>query len=177
MANRTLSHRERKLLQKKIPAQPRAGAAVRGPKVEAVARVEEPRDGLAWLVKKRRLSAGQAADAMRFREGFRQDGCGVTGSPSCVEALGAGGSGGGTGGLEAAVVAQSDARREYLVICGQVLRGEADLLTAMNGVCGQGYTLRQLAGRNHHRAAELEAALKIALNLIAAWRSGLKVAA
>jgi hypothetical protein len=53
-----------------------------------------------------------------------------------------------------------------------VLRGQVDMLTVMDGVCGQGYTLRYLAGGDKHRAAELLVALRLALDMLVAYRAG-----
>jgi hypothetical protein len=163
------------------PAKPRLRAVATGARNDeraAEARPvadAEPRDGLTWLVKKKRLNRLEQWESYRFRAGFREDGDGVLGSPSCLE-FSTGGTGGGSG-VQAALVAITDARREYLYIVGHVLRGVDDLRTVMDGVCGRGYTLRQLAGGNQLRQAMLENSLHIALALIMAWRADMKARA
>lgn len=157
----------------KAPALPRARATVGRALVAAEdapppPKKAEVRDGLAWLVKKRRLNEAQAVEAAKYRLGFRDDGGEVEGVKSCLE-IGIGG--GGEGGRQAALAAMSDARRDYLLIVGSVLWHDPQLTAVMDGVCGRGYTLSYLAGNNHHKAAELETMLKTALNLVVAWRA------
>lgn len=127
-----------------------------------------PKDGLLWLIKKKRLDRFQVAEAHRLRLGFREDGGEVEGIVSCLEVAG-GGSGGG-GGQELRTVAMTDARRDYLLVVGQVLWGEPQMVAVVDGVCGRGYTLRYLAGGQQAKALELEATLRVALSLVVAWR-------
>jgi hypothetical protein len=128
---------------------------------------ETPRDGLAWLLKKKRISAEQARAGLRYRAGFREDGGEVMGVGSCLE-VSLGGSG---DGKEMKLVATSDARREYLLIVGSVLWHDAQLVAVMDGICGHGYTPRYLAGGKQVEALEVETALKVALNLVIAWKA------
>jgi hypothetical protein len=155
-----------KSLHKPTPVpRKRAAAAPAGE-----ARVKEdpgPKDGLEWLIKKKRIDRAQAAAAYRLRLGFRDDGGGVEGVVSCLEI---GGGGGSSDGVQHRLAAVTDARREYLLVIGQVLWGEPQMVAVVDGVCGRGYTLRYLAGQDRHRADELEAVLKAALSLVVAWK-------
>lgn len=151
----------------KAPPLPRPRAEVR---VGAAAPAEPPppKDGLEWLINKKRLSEAQRVEAAKYRLGYRDDGGEVVGAfGSCLEvSIG----GGGSGGREAAMVAVTDARRDYLLIVGSVLWDVPDLVTVMDGVCGRGWTLRYLAGGDRHKADAMEVQLKVALDLIIAWR-------
>jgi hypothetical protein len=132
-----------------------------------VSAVEE-RDGLAWLIKKHRLNGAQQREAMLYRQGFRD-----AGEVTMRSCLNVGVGGGETVGLpDAAVFAMTQARRAIFIARYQVLRGQVDMLTVMDGVCGHGYTLRYLAGGDRHRADVLEVALKLALDLLVAFRAG-----
>jgi hypothetical protein len=64
----------------------------------------------------------------------------------------------------------ADKKLQLWVIRNHTLGGQGDLITVMDGVCGQGWTLRYLAGGNQVRAAELEQALRIALDLMVGVR-------
>lgn len=138
------------------------------PKGSAKPKAQEPRDGLAWLIKKGRLTLAQAREALLYREGFRD-----AGEVAMRSSLEVGVCGGQPSGLpNAAVFAMTKARQELALSRYKVLRGQVDMLTVMDGVCGHGYTLRHLAGGDHHRAAELEVALRIALDVLVAYRAG-----
>jgi hypothetical protein len=128
---------------------------------------EPPRDGLAWLLKKKRITDEQAREGLRYRAGFREDGGGVMGVGSCLE-VSLGGSG---EGKEQKLVAQTEARRDYLLIVGSVLWHDTQLVAVMDGVCGLGQTPRYLAGGKQLEALALETQLKVALNLVIAWRA------
>jgi len=70
MAKEALSNRQRDLMRKRMPKEarrPKVGEEARVVKAAAAERSAEPRDGLAWLVKKRRLNAAQAREAMLYR--------------------------------------------------------------------------------------------------------------
>lgn len=158
-----------KTLHKPNPVPRKRVAAVSAAPAEAGEREDPgPKDGLLWLIKKKRLDRFQVSEAHRLRLGFRDDGGGIEGVVSCLEL--AGGGSGGAGGQELRTVAMTDARRDYLMVVGQVLWGEPQMVAVVDGVCGRGYTLRYLAGGQQAKAAELEAVLKIALSLVVAWR-------
>lgn len=144
----------------------------------------EDRDGLDWLVAKKRLSHKQGLAGYDYRRLHRHviDMGGAPLGSSMENLLSTGGAatfgGGPTGGSYTA----SAARAELFRIHWLVLKGQTDLLTVMEGVCGKGHTVRYLAGpgsQQQVRAAQLEAALKIALDLILAdeaERSAKKIA-
>jgi len=171
MAKEALSNRQRDLMRKRMPKEarrPKVGEEARVVKAAAAERSAEPRDGLAWLVKKRRLNAAQAREAMLYRQGFRD--AGEVTMRSCLD-VGVGG-GQAVGLPDATVLSMTQARRDLFVARYTVLRGQVDMLTVMDGVSGHGYTLRALAGGDHHRASELEVALKLALDMLVAYRAG-----
>lgn len=178
MSKVALSNRQRKAMhraQAKAPRHPPGEAVVRVAEDAGQARKDEtpPKDGLAWLLKKRRLTAAQVREGMVYREGFRQADIGVS-LRSCLNA----GVGGGEYGLsDVALASLSDAAAEVLYIRSHVLIEHPDMVTAMDGVCGKGYTLRYLAAGDQLRSIELEVALTIALDLIIDWRGKLKNAA
>jgi hypothetical protein len=169
VANAVLSNRERAKIRKATPRAPRVAKGEAVVKVGRPAVANDPemdgRDGLLWLGQKRRLTAEQLQAAFRYRDRVRDaepvsircalDGDGAGSDPSTRS--------------PSPVLSLTSAKRELFVIRWQVLRGEADMLTVMDGVCGAGHTLRYLAGGSQRRAADLEAILKVALNLVAAW--------
>lgn len=174
MANSSLSNRERAALRKAIPKAPRKA---KGP---AEVRVGKPvdvrpqvRDGLEWELGKGRITVIQFREGMRFREGFRA--AGEVGLRSCLDVRE--GRGGGGKGALAPVEAMTLARAEMLVIRYEVLRGQDDMLTVMDGVCGLGFTCRALANGDRRRADDLEVALRLALDLVVGWRIAIKKAA
>lgn len=129
------------------------------------------RDGLVWLRQHKRLSGAQAQIGLAYRELFRHV-VDMGGAPlgSNLEALlaGGGGSGGGAIGPGGGVYVAAAARAELFRVRWIVLGGQIDLHTVMDGVCGLAHTVRYLAGGNQVRAAQLEAALRIALDLLIA---------
>lgn len=172
MANATLSNRERRDLLKAIPATPRK---MKGAAVVRVAAVKPPKDpddkdGLDWLNRKGRLTPAQLREGLLYRQGFLD-----AGEVSIVSSLadpdrvrstaGSALPGGG-------VASMTEARRAMFVARFVVLRGQVDMLTVMDGVCGLEHTLRYLAGGNQVRASELEVSLKIALDMLVAYRAG-----
>lgn len=171
-----LSNRQRKALKKKTPAKPRV-TPVEGAAVVKTAAKEAPvekRDGLEWLVSKRRISEAQFAEGMRYRALFRDGG--PVSMRSCLDMGAGGGAAGPKGYADDVVVASTAARQELDLIRGAVLRGQAEMLAVMDGVCGLGWTVRALAGGDQGRARELEALLRAALDQVDAWRGGKKAA-
>lgn len=167
-----LSKREQKLRAKSRVA------VSRYPKVEPEARVvkvstepPEPmdRDGLIWLHKKKRITAAQAKEGIHYRDLFRSALAGEASIPSNIPTGKVGG--GQQGGLPFGdSFTDSAAKLALFVVRWNVLHGEPELLTVMDGVCGVGHTVRYLAGGNQLRAAQLEAALRIALNQMISCR-------
>ncbi|HYF20687.1 MAG TPA: hypothetical protein VEA40_22670 [Ramlibacter sp.] len=133
----------------------------------------EDRDGLDWLVAKKRVSHAQGLKGYDYRALFRHV-IDMGGAPlgSSLENLMSTGGQATFGGLPSAgSYTASAARAELFRMRWVVLRGQTDLLTVMDGVCGLGHTVRTLAGpgsQQQVRAAQLEAALKIALDLLIA---------
>jgi len=167
---KALSNRQRRALRKKIQAEPRV--AVQAEVVVKSAGRDLPiekRDGLEWLSQKRRLSDEQLVEANAYRALYRD--AGEVAMRSCLD-VGAGGGGVGPKAYaDAVLVASTNARRELQAIRGVVLRNQVEMLTVMDGVCGLGWTVRALAGGDQGRARELEALLRCALDLVAAWRA------
>lgn len=132
----------------------------------------EDRDGIEWLARKGRLTPRQRAAAEYARRVIRAaetaDGASLK---SCLDVS----VGGGASGLTLRPAeASASAKRELFTMRWLWLGGQSDLLTVVDGVCGKGQTLRQLAGEEGadsskimRRATVLEAVLKVALDLIA----------
>lgn len=143
-------------------------AAPRHAKVEPQPKPAKPppvdRDGLEWLQRKKRLTAQQHLTALTYRKAYRD--AGEVGLRSCLNDQPRGGGG---DHMACAIVASADAKAWLAHVRGKVLAGQVDMLTVMDGVCGSGRTLRELAGGNDRKAAELEAILKVALDLV--WLS------
>lgn len=126
----------------------------------------EDYDGLDWLVRKKRLSHAQGLKGYDYRRLFRRALPGAPIKSNFGMELGGGAFGSGLPNVEE--YGDASAKLDLFVIRWNVLLGQADLLTVMNGVCGIGHTVRMLAGGNQLRAAQLEAALRIALDLMIA---------
>ncbi|MFN4176437.1 hypothetical protein [Phenylobacterium sp.] len=132
------------------------------------------RDGLEWLARKGRLSARRKAAAYAYRAAYR-DASGPS-LKSCLE----GGLGGGFAPgdvAQADLAAMAQAKRRLFAFRWLALGGQDDLVTVMDGVCGVGHTLRELAGGGSDdqvkaRARVLEAVLMVALDLIARQADG-----
>jgi hypothetical protein len=174
MAREGLSNRQRKHRAKAAPAAPRHPKAVDEAKVVRVAKVKdagEPidRDGLIWPYKKKRITAAQAKEGFHYRDLFRSAAGGEAPIPSNIPTGKVGG--GQQGGLPFSDgFNDAAAKLALFVVRWHVLLGQADLLLVMDGVCGVGHTVRYLAGGNQVRAAQLEAALRIALDMMSAAR-------
>lgn len=145
-------------------------ASAAGVRAAVAATRPEPadRDGLDWLARKGRLSPARRAAADYYRSVLRDAGDEVI--KSCLNVT-VGGPGV-PGAVEAGAAGTADAKRELFRLRWVVLGGQADLHTVMDGVCGAGHTLRQLAGEGSddqvkQRAKVLEAILMVALDLVA----------
>ncbi|MDZ4373998.1 MAG: hypothetical protein U1C74_21595 [Phenylobacterium sp.] len=167
-----LSNRQRRMLEKSIPAPPRYAKA--DPAVQASAARTRPaedqaeRDGLEWLERKGRLTGSRLQAAKHARAVIRA----IEGPSlrSCLEGDGIRGSA--AGFCLAPAEASASAKRELFVLRWVVLHGQDDLWTVVEGVCGGGHTLRGLAGGGSAdqvkaRAKVLETVLMIALDLVA----------
>lgn len=167
MAKTGISNKQRRVLGKQnIPVSRRPAAE---PIVKVAAKpAPEPkeRDGLLWLAKKKRLSSAQLGEALHYRRLFRSLAPGGS-TPSCLGSLGMGGRGGaGSGVLMEGDYGDAAAQLELMVLRSHVLQGQVDLLTVMDGVCGLGHTVRYLGGGDQLRPVQLEAALRIALDML-----------
>jgi hypothetical protein len=131
------------------------------------------RDGLLWLVEKRRLTKDRYRQALRYRAAFRDGGSVSLKSSADI------GAGGGAPGprdhLGGAMVSHTQAQRDLFVMRWEVLKGQGDMLIVMDAVCGVGHSLRELTGGDWKRAGELEAALRVALDLLHADEFGVDV--
>jgi hypothetical protein len=176
MTSKAERARIKRASRKIAPVAPRYAAPA--DKTPKVAKLPPPkqRDGLAWLIQKKRLTPTQAKTAKTWRDAAR-DATGVS-IRSCIDDTATGSGGPAWLRLQAAYVASSAAQMWLDQMRREVLRGQADMLTVLDGVCGAGHTLRDLAGGNDRRAGELEAILRVALDLVgAAAQTGLAEAA
>jgi hypothetical protein len=154
-----LSNRQRKLVKKAIPKAPRGAEKPR------IVNQEPPiviRDGLDWLKRKKRLKDPRrikAADL--YRKAYRE--AGDVSIPSCLGTLDRVDHGAVAGFV---AVAREDGKR-LLLHLRNIVRAQPDLLTALDGICGIGWTPLELAGGNDRRARNLETALYIGLDQIA----------
>ena len=73
--------------------------------------------------------------------------------------------------MEGLVTDVITAKRELFVMRWQVLGGQTDMLTVMDGVCAGGMTLRKLGGGGDRKALALEAVLMVALDLVVRHRA------
>lgn len=179
MANAALSNRERKVLRKQRAPAPRYPKAGEDAKVVRVS-VEPPaavvRDGLIWLQRKGGFGPAQVREALAYRAAFTD--AGELSMKSCLDVREGGHGAAGPGMyFDAGVVSMTTARRFLWVARFTVLRGQVDLLTVMDGICGQGWTARDLAGGDKHRARDLEVVLRVALDLMVAHRAALEAEA
>lgn len=171
MPRTAMSNRERKALKGKVLAAPRYAKPEAG---KVVARKAAPagkagplkREGLEWLFKKGRLTPPRLRAALFYQRRFA-DNDGVS-LKSCIDPTSTGGAPGPGMYFDIGVVTVTQAKRELFVIRHQILAGQYDMLTALDGVCGVGHTLREL-GKTQARAIALEQALMCALDLIARW--------
>ena len=165
MTSKAERARQKRTSRKIAPAAPRhAPADPNAPLKVSQLPPPQDRDGLLWLIKKRRLTATQIATAKQWRDAVRDAG-GVS-IRSCIDDSSTGGGSAPWLRLQAAYVASAASKTWLEQMRHDVLRGQVDMLTVMDGVCGAGRTLRELAGGNDRRAGELEAVLRVALDVL-----------
>lgn len=161
-----------------LASMPKPAPSARPDKVVRVAREPRPvepsdRDGLLWLAKKKRLTTPQVGAGLYVRGLFRRDqasGVSLKSSLDVSAAAGVYNCGKGGGLPLGGDYTDAQAKLELFVVRELTLGKQPDLLLVVDGVCGLGHTVRFLAGNNQLRAAELEASLRIALDLIAKSR-------
>lgn len=168
---KALSKRDRDAYRSSLPRPaptPRPAVEVRVSREPAEVDASD-RDGLLWLVKKGRLKQSQIREALHYRTLVR---AAPEGAVKVSDMDGVGGGGGGVvlGGEfgDAAACLELYVIRQH--VFGGEMAGKNDMLTAMDGVCGKGHTVRALAAGDQLRSHELLAALRIALNLMVAAR-------
>lgn len=150
-------------------------------KTAAVVRVakggpREDEDGLDRLIRRGKLTPLQLEMAKRYRRVGRLAMEGGGSLRSCLDTSPGGGGGGAMPGPGEGFKV-SAAKREFHLMRWVTLRGQVDVLTALDGVLLGGHTLLALAGGEGRgaRAAELQVALTIGLDLlVAAALDGLK---
>ena len=140
------------------------GPVVQAAPVRTPGRAALPRDGLQWLSSRKRLTARQVKAGVSYRTWFRD-----AGGPALKSSLNVIEGGGGPGSrLPPALEGLTDAKSRLFRVRHQVLKGQPDMVTVLDAVCGVGLRLTELAGDDRHRVKEFEAVLRIALDLIAA---------
>lgn len=128
-------------------------------------RTDDREDGLERLVRKGRLTAQQEAQLRRWRKLSRL--AQLAAGPVKVTNYDSIGGGADVNMLGDGALAESlAAKRELFELRWVVLRGEVDMLTVLDGVGVGGQTIRGLAGGDGNRGRELEAVLRVALNLL-----------
>lgn len=123
--------------------------------------------GLAWLLRKGRISDRQAAAGERYGAAYRRAGATPTLGSTWEVQPGQGRRGGPSLGQ---ILRQGAGRRQAearLEACRSLLLGQVDLIAACDLCCGQELTPREAAGADRD-AARLEAVLKVALDILAA---------
>lgn len=139
----------------------------------SAAEAQRNEDGLDRLVRKGRLSGPRLTMARHYRMLGRLATAGGGDIKSCLNHSPGGGARLGLpGGGEAFEV--TAAKREMFDLRWNVLKGQSDVLTALDGVLISGHTLLYLAGGagKGARAAELMLALVIGLDMMIAARGG-----
>ena len=129
--------------------------AAPAPKVEEV-----QRDGLEWLIKRRKakFTPARQAAAWFYRDAFR-----AVGGVPIASTLG-------SSARTPPMIHCLDASSTLFILRSKVLCGQDDMLTVMDGLVGLGYTLRTLAGGDSYVATALECVLYVALDLVENWR-------
>lgn len=165
MTSKAERARQKRASRKIAPVAPRhAPADPNAPPKVAKLPPPQDRDGLLWLIKKKRLTPTQISTAKQWRDAVR-DAQGVS-IRSCIDDSASGVGSAPWLRLQSAYVASAASKAWLEQARSEILRGQVDMLTVMDGVCGAGRTLRELTGGNDRRAGELEAVLKVALDLI-----------
>ena len=163
-SQKKLSSRANALRRGELNAQKR-GEALRVKKPTAPAVEAEPvRDGLLWLVKKGKLSVSRRAAAVAYRDLYREPQEGAMRSCLNDEVRGSG-----SGRPPDYNSRKVDAIRQLTAMRAEALAGHEQMIQVMDGVCGGGLTLRELAGGEERAAGRLEAVLMVALDLVTAW--------
>ena len=122
--------------------------------------------GLAWLLRKGRISARQAAAGEAYGAAYRR----ARAAPSIGSTLEVQPGGNLQGGPSVAQIVRMARGREEaevtLARCRARLLNQADLITACDLCCGDEMTPREAAGTDRD-AARLEAVLSVALDILA----------
>lgn len=118
------------------------------------------RDGLLWLVQKRRLSEGQRSAAERYRTDYERARAGDV-KASGLEYLGGGGDG--TEALQSKVEAIQKLKRAR----DDGLLGDEAMISLLDAVAGKGQTLRDLAMQDRKTADALEVEFRVGCRLLA----------
>lgn len=127
----------------------------------------EDEDGLDRLQRRGKLTPLQLQMALHYRRVGRLALAGGGSLRSCLDTSPTGGGGGAMPGPGEGFEITA-AKREFHVMRWVTLRGQTDVLTALDGVLIGGHTLLKLAGGEGKgaRAAELQVALTIGLDLL-----------
>jgi hypothetical protein len=125
------------------------------------------RDGLVWLIRKGKLSPARQRGAGIYREAYREPQEGAMRSCLNDDVRGSG-----NGRPPDYNAGKIDAARRLAAMRNVALAGHEGMIAVMDGVCGGGLTLRELAGGEERAAGRLEAVLMVALDLIANWEMG-----
>lgn len=148
-------------------------AAARGEKdVAALKPAPEPtplvRDGLAWLITKGKLSERRQRAAMAYRQAFR-DAMADVALRSCLDQTVSAGFGP-RAGPATTILGNADAQRllfRFRWVTIGFMEDVEDARIALDGVCGAGRTIRELAGGDKPRSDALLKTLQTALDAIA----------
>ncbi len=120
------------------------------------------RDGLLWLVEKRRINAAQRMAGERYRADYADLHHG--GMKSCLDDM----PGARFVSTELLPTLQHASARESLNLARRKgLANDNTLIWLADEVAGKGTTLREIAAGDKHRAADLETELGVALRLLA----------
>jgi len=126
------------------------------------------RDGLAWLVKKNRLTPSQRKAANAYRKVYREPQPGAM--RSHLDDTRAGGGAGMPPDLNQAFY---DAQVQLKAYRTEALQSHGDLISVMDAVVGNGLTLAEYAGSDSRKTGKWEAVLMVALDLLAQYLDSL----
>lgn len=123
-------------------------------------------DGFHRLVRKKRLTDDQMRAGKRLRDLAKL--AELAGGPakSCLDIGVGGGSGSGLPVFDGEADSALAAKRELFRLRWAVLKGEPEMRLVLDGVIIAGHTLIKLAGGDQSRSRELEAVLRVALNML-----------